>query len=117
MVAVLDLAADLVVKSLFPIEDVDLAVTTAITLVEFSLLEDARIDEERAANTFEVDETFAWRLDLLVLMPLAKLKIISHSNLLFFRFRFPFGGQAACNADTCYAHDNNNHESKTQPKC
>lgn len=74
MFAVLDLAADLeVVKFLFPIEDVDVTVTTATALVELSLPEDARVDGEVTFNTFDLDETFAWRFDLLYLMPLAKL--------------------------------------------
>lgn len=121
MFAVSDLAADLkVVKSLFPIEDVDVAVTTATTAVGLSLPEDARVDEEMTASVFDLDETLAWRLYLLVWMPLARLDIMSHSKshfLLFFGFRFPFGGQVACNADTCSAHGNNSHEGETQPKC
>lgn len=65
--AVLDLVADLmVVKSLFSIEDVGVAVTTATTLVGLSLPDNARMDEEMAANTFDLDDRFARRLDLIV---------------------------------------------------
>lgn len=81
MFAVPDLAADLkVVKSLFPIEDVDVAVTTATTVVGLSLPEDARADEEMTASAFDLDETLAWRL-----YPLACLDAISEAgyNVIF----------------------------------
>lgn len=113
----------MVVKSLLPIEDVDVAVTTATTLVGLSLPDDARsMYEEISAITFDLDDRFAWRLDLIgfFLIPLAKLDTISRSKshfLLFLRFGFPFGGHAACNADTSYAHGNKSHESQAQPKC
>lgn len=73
----LDFVADLeVFKSTFPIEDVGIAVATATTLVGLSLPDDARMDEEMAANTSNLDDRFAWRSDLIVLIPLAKLDII-----------------------------------------
>lgn len=57
MLAVSGLAADLkVVKSPFPIEDVDVAVTIAATAVRLSLPEDARVDEEMTSSTFGLDE-------------------------------------------------------------
>lgn len=66
--AVLVPVADLimVVKSLFSIENVEVAVTTATTLVGLSLPDDARsMDEEMTAITFDLDDRFAWRLDLI----------------------------------------------------
>lgn len=117
--AVLVPGADLimVVKSLLPIEYVDVAVTTATKLMGLSLPDDARsMDEEWTTITFDLDDRFAWRLDLIDLffIPLAKLDIIPRSRsqfLLFLLFGFPFGGQEACNADTCYSQGNKSHES------
>lgn len=55
--AVSGLAADLkVVKSPFPIEDVDVVVTIAATVVRLSLPEDARVDEEMTSSIFNLDE-------------------------------------------------------------
>lgn len=57
VLAVSGLAADLkVVKSPFPIEDVDVAVTIAATVVRLSLPEDARVDEEMTSSIFNPDE-------------------------------------------------------------
>jgi len=66
--AVLVLVADLImaVKSLLPIEDVDVAVTTGTTLVGLSLPDDARsMDEEVTTITFDLDNRFAWRSGLI----------------------------------------------------
>lgn len=57
MLAVSGLTTDLkVVKSPFPIEDVNVAVTIAATVVRLSLPEDARVDEEMTTSTFDLDE-------------------------------------------------------------
>lgn len=83
--AVLVLVADLimVVKSLLPIENVDVAVTTATTLVGLSLPDNARsMDEEMTAIIFDLDDRFAWRLDLIVFFFFDSISETGH-NLTF----------------------------------
>lgn len=66
--AVLIPVADLIVavESLLTIGDVDVAVSRATTLVGLPLPDDARnTDEEMTAIKFDVDDRFAWRLDLI----------------------------------------------------
>lgn len=56
----------MVVESLLTIGGVGVAVSTATTMVGLSLPDDARnTDEEISAIKFDLDDRFAWRLDLI----------------------------------------------------